>query len=207
MTPRLRPGRTTDLMARACVGALFVLLSVNVLEEFRRTGHLTGLLLLASESLVVALTIVRRRAAVVNRSAWAAAVTLVSVAGQPLLRVGAVAPLAPDALTAVLSGAGLAVVILGKLALGRSFGIVPANRGVVARGPYNVVRHPIYAGYVITHLAFVIAHPTVWNVAVVLAADTSLIARSLIEERVLGTDAAYRAYCARVAWHLVPGVF
>jgi protein-S-isoprenylcysteine O-methyltransferase Ste14 len=194
-------------MARACVGVLFVLLSVNVLGEFRRTGHLTGLLLLASESLVVALTIVRRRAAVVNRSAWAAAVTLVSVAGQPLLRTGGVAPLAPDALTAVLSGAGLAVVIVGKLALGRSFGIVPANRGVVARGPYNVVRHPIYTGYVITHLAFVIAHPTPWNVAVVLAADTALVVRALIEERVLGTDVAYRAYCQRVAWHLVPGVF
>jgi len=207
MTIRLRAGRTTDLLARASVGVLFVLLSVNVLGEFRRTGHLTGLLLLASESLVVALTIVRRRAAIVNRSAWAAAVTLMSVAGQPLLRVGAIAPLAPDALTAVLSGAGLAVVILGKLALGRSFGIVPANRGVVARGPYTVVRHPIYAGYVITHLAFVIAHPTAWNVGVVLAADTALVVRSLIEERVLGTDAAYRAYCARVAWHLVPGVF
>ena len=41
----------------------------------------------------------------------------------------------------------------------------------------------------------------------VLTADTALIARALIEERILGNDSEYRAYCQRVGWHLVPGVF
>jgi len=31
--------------------------------------------------------------------------------------------------------------------------------------------------------------------------------RALLEERVLARDDAYQAYCSRVAWHLVPGVF
>jgi protein-S-isoprenylcysteine O-methyltransferase Ste14 len=97
--------------------------------------------------------------------------------------------------------------IAAKLALGRSFGIVPANRGVVATGPYGLVRHPIYTGYLITHLAFLIAHPTTWNVAVVVVADAALVARGLIEERMLARDEQYRAYCSRVGWHLVPGVF
>ena len=47
---------------------------------------------------------------------------------------------------------GLVLVVVGKMALGRSFGIVPANRGVVVRGPYTLVRHPIYTGYLITHV-------------------------------------------------------
>jgi protein-S-isoprenylcysteine O-methyltransferase Ste14 len=98
-------------------------------------------------------------------------------------------------------------VVMGKMALGRSFGVVPANRGVVVRGPYNVVRHPIYAGYLVTHAAFLLAHPAPWNVAIVLCADTALIVRALMEERVLSTDAAYQQYCQRVGWHLVPGVF
>jgi protein-S-isoprenylcysteine O-methyltransferase Ste14 len=99
------------------------------------------------------------------------------------------------------------VVISGKLALGRSFGLVPANRGVVVQGPYTVVRHPIYLGYLVTHAAFLVANPQPLNVLIVLVADSALIARALIEERVLRLDAAYEAYCRRVGWHLVPGLF
>ena len=62
-----RSGVATDLLARAIVIVLFSLMSVNLFADFRRTGHLTGLLLLASESLVVALTIVRRRSSLVAR--------------------------------------------------------------------------------------------------------------------------------------------
>ena len=65
----------------------------------------------------------------------------------------------------------------------------------------------IYSGYLITHIAFLIAHPNWWNLIIVVTADTALVARALIEERVLGGDVAYRAYCQRVGWHLVPGVF
>ena len=113
----------------------------------------------------------------------------------------------PDAATALVSAIGFGLVIVGKLTLGRSFGIAPANRGIVARGPYLLMRHPIYTGYLITHLAFVIAHPLPWNAIVVAIADGALIVRALIEERVLSGDAEYRSYCRRVEWHLVPGVF
>jgi len=199
--------RMRDLGARAAVGALFALLSVSLLTDFIRTGRVTGLLLLVSESLVVFLMVVRRRAGRVDRSVPAAVVTALSLAGPPLLRPANLTPLAPDLVTASLSAAGLLVVIVGKIALGRSFGIVPANRGVVASGPYAVVRHPIYAGYLLTHIAFVMAHPRLMNAAIVIAADAALIVRALMEERVMAEDATYRVYCRRVEWHLVPGVF
>lgn len=197
----------TDLLARAMVGGLFALLSVNLLADFLRTGRVTGLLLLGSESLVVVLTIVRRRARLVDRSVVAAVTTTMSLAGPPLLRTVDGSGLAPDAVTALLSGVGLGLVIVGKLTLGRSFGVVPANRGVVVGGPYALVRHPIYTGYLITHAAFLIAHPRPWNVLIVIAADTALVARALIEERVLSADVEYQSYCRRVGWHLVPGLF
>lgn len=206
------PGRwsreiVTDLLARATVCALFTLMSINVLADFLATGRITGLLLLVSESLIVILTVVRRRARIVDRSLVGSLVTAVSLAGPPLLRASSTSSLAPDGLTATMSALGLALVILGKLSLGRSFGIVPANRGVVARGPYLVVRHPIYMGYVVTHVAFLVAHPQPWNVFVAILADTALVARALIEERVLSADRGYRSYCRRVEWHFVPGVF
>jgi protein-S-isoprenylcysteine O-methyltransferase Ste14 len=196
-----------DLIARVGVGVLFALLCVNLLNDFLTTHRVTGLLLLVSEALVVVLTIVRRRAQVVDRSVIAAVVTLLSLLGPPLLRTTAAGALLPDLMTAMLSTAGLSLVIAGKITLGRSFGIVPANRGIVARGPYLLVRHPIYTGYLITHVGFILAHPSAWNIAVIVLADGALVVRALFEERVLGRDAQYRAYCTRVGWHLVPGVF
>jgi protein-S-isoprenylcysteine O-methyltransferase Ste14 len=188
---------------------MFGALCVNVLEEFLRTGHITGLMLLASESLVIVLTLARRRATIVDRSIPAGIVTLVSVAGPPLMRADhdIVALAAPDMLTGIISLLALVLIVSGKLTLGRSFGLVPANRGVVVQGPYSAVRHPIYSGYLIAHVAFLAAHPSTWNVVVFAIADGALIVRALMEERVLTTDADYRDYCARVSWHLIPGVF
>ena len=58
---------------------------------------------------------------------------------------------------------GLLVQIAAKLALWRSFGVVPANRGVKTRGPYRLLRHPMYAGYTLTHIGFLIGFPSLSN--------------------------------------------
>jgi len=199
--------RVRELLARVCIVILFTMLSLNLLSDFMKTGRVTGLLLLTGEALVVALTVVRRPAQLVDRSVAAAVMTTVSVAGPPLLRASDVAPLAPDAMTAIVSAFGLIIVIVGKMTLGRSFGIVPANRGVVVRGPYGVVRHPIYTGYLMPHTGFLQANPTPANIAVILVADAALVVRALMEERVLKADVEYQGYCERVGWHLVPGLF
>jgi protein-S-isoprenylcysteine O-methyltransferase Ste14 len=197
-----------DWVARIIVCLMFGALCMNILQEFMRTGHITGLLLLASESLVIVLTLARRRATLVDQSVPARIVTLVSAAGPPLMRADAdVAALAPDILTGVVLALALTLIFSGKLTLGRSFGLVPANRGVVVQGPYSAVRHPIYSGYLVAHVAFLAAHPSTWNVVVFAIADGALIVRALMEERVLAHDASYRDYCSRVAWHLIPGVF
>jgi protein-S-isoprenylcysteine O-methyltransferase Ste14 len=196
-------------VARIIVCLMFGALCVNILQEFLRTGHITGLMLLASESLVIVLTLAQRRATIVDRSVPAGIVTLVSVAGPPLMRADhdLVALAAPDMLTGIISLLALMLIVSGKLTLGRSFGLVPANRGVVVQGPYLAVRHPIYSGYLVAHVAFLAAHPSTWNVVVFAIADGALIVRALMEERVLTTDADYREYCTRVSWHLIPGVF
>lgn len=199
--------RTSEFAARAFVGALNAQLSVYLLADFLRTGKLTAVLLLLSESLVVFFTIFRRPAQIVDRSLPARLVTAAAVVGPALLRPVDNAGLVADSVTAVIVAAGVAVVILAKLTLGRSFGIAPANRGVVATGPYSIVRHPIYAGYLVTHAAFLVAHPTLWNLAVIAICDTSQIIRTSFEERTLSNDEQYRHYCERVGWRLLPGVY
>src|SRR5690606_38234917 len=153
-----RRERLADLFARAAISCLFVILAVRIGREFLETGHFTGLLLLLSEALVVLLTVVRRRAAVVDRSWGARVVATVSIVGVPFI-VPSGGGLTADSLTASLSAAGLLLIIIGKATLGRSFGLMPANRGVVDRGIYGLLRHPIYAGYLVTHVAFLLAHP------------------------------------------------
>ena len=99
------------------------------------------------------------------------------------------------------------MVIAGKLSLGRSFGLMPANRGVVSSGLYRLVRHPIYLGYLITHSGFLAANPTVWNIVMLVGADIALMWRAVCEEQTLGKDAAYREYLQTVRWRVLPGVF
>ena len=204
---RLQAAAAGDLVARVVLIGLYVLLTRNLLADFLRTGRFTGLLLLVSELLVLVFTLLRRRARTVDRSALSVLITAVSVAGPFLVRAADVRAILPDPFTTCASAVGLVIVIGAKVSLGRSFGIIPANRGIVVAGMYKFVRHPIYGGYLLTHLAFVCAHPTPRNIALLLAADAALVIRALREERLLAGDSEYQSYCRRVSWHLVPGLF
>lgn len=196
-----------DLMARTAIILLFSLMAVRFGTDFIQTGRLTGLLLLASEALVVVFTAARRSAVVVDRSFRARALTAVAMLGPMMLIPGAAAALAPETLTVALSIIGLSLVIAGKLSLGRSFGLIPANRGIVSTGMYRFVRHPIYSGYLVTHAAFLLASPAPWNLFLLALADAALLARAVCEEGTLARDRAYRDYQARVRWRVCPGVF
>ena len=92
--PDSTPIRLADLVARAAIIVLFSLMAIRFGSDFLTTGHVTGLLLLVSEALVVALTLVRRSAAVIDRSMRARLLTALSMFGPPLLRPAQVAALA-----------------------------------------------------------------------------------------------------------------
>jgi len=200
-------GRLADIGARATVIVLFSLMAMRFGADFLATGRVTGLLLLVSEALVVALTVLRRSASALDLSIRARLLATLSMLGPPLLQPGHLAALAPETLTVALSSAGLVVVIAGKLTLGRSFGLMPANRGVVSSGVYRLVRHPIYMGYLLTHVAFLAANPGAWNIAALCAADAALLARAVCEEQTLAKDTRYRVYQLQVKWRVCPGVF
>lgn len=198
--------RLGDLLARATIGGLFLVLAIRIGAEFLRTGHITGLLLLVSELLVVLLTVIRRPAVAIDRSWGARIIATVSIVGVPMIRPSGDG-LAPDLVTAGVSALGLLIIIAGKISLGRSFGLMPANRGIVCTGVYRRLRHPIYAGYLVTHAAFLAAHPSAWNVALLVVSDLALMVRAVYEERTLAQDVEYAAYMQRVRWRVLPGVF
>jgi len=198
---------TGERISKVIIVTLFSAMAVRIARDAAMTRHVTGLLLLVSEALVVVFTMIRRPAGVVDRTLNARILTMFSTFAPQLVRPASLHPLAPDSFTVMLSGAGLILVMLAKLSLGRSFGLIPANRGVVSTGLYRFVRHPIYMGYLLTHVGFVIANPVGWNFFILAAADVTLLLRAVREEQTLVSDAAYCDYMGRVRWRLVPGVF
>jgi protein-S-isoprenylcysteine O-methyltransferase Ste14 len=165
------------------------------------------LLLLLSEILPVIFILSRRRSEAVSRkfSDW-----LLGLSGAILpLLVTPTGPtsLVPQGICALIMLAGLCLEISAKVSLGRSFGLVAANRGVKVIGPYRFVRHPMYAGYMISHIGFLLAFPSWWNAALYSAEFFIQVARLLREEHFLTQDQEYRAYAARVRYRLLPAIF
>jgi protein-S-isoprenylcysteine O-methyltransferase Ste14 len=93
------------------------------------------------------------------------------------------------------------------LSLGRSFAFLPARRRIQTRGLYALVRHPAYATYLAVDALFVGLAFDPWNAGVAALGGASLVARALLEERLLLEDPAYRAYAARVRARFVPFLF
>jgi protein-S-isoprenylcysteine O-methyltransferase Ste14 len=84
------------------------------------------------------------------------------------------------------------------LALGTCFGFLPEARGLVTRGPYRLVRHPVYVGEMGTVGGFLLGAPSVWNVCVALSFCGAQLARMRMEERALAAEfPEYRQYAAR----------
>lgn len=104
----------------------------------------------------------------------------------------------------VIEVTALAWMLYSMHSLGRSFGIAPADRGVVTGGAYRVVRHPLYAGELLFFLGCVVGNPTVRNGLVLAGEAVADLVRILMEERVVS---GYEEYAQRVRWRLIPGVF
>ena len=49
---------------------------------------------------------------------------------------------------------GFSLMAMALLDLGKSFGVTPANRGIVTSGIYRYFNHPMYIGYVIAEFGF-----------------------------------------------------
>jgi protein-S-isoprenylcysteine O-methyltransferase Ste14 len=199
--------RVLDVFERILVICLSGWLAIRIFAGYQANGQVVNLLLLPSEGLIVVFVLLRRRARSITHRLDFWALALAASCAPLLVNPGSVQPLVPPIVAAVLLLMGLLAQWHAKIILGRSFGCVPAHRGLRTGGPYQFVRHPIYAGYLLTHVAFLLLNPTLWNLCVYGITYSLQIPRLLTEEQLLSQDPEYRAYQAVVRYRLVPGLF
>jgi protein-S-isoprenylcysteine O-methyltransferase Ste14 len=196
--------RAYDYAERAFVTLLGLSIILRFLPGLAQRPFDT--ILLASECAAVAMVLFRKRARRTDLSPYAVAIALTGTTAGLLVRPGG-QPAVPDLASGLVMITGALLSIAAKVCLNRSFGLTAANRGVKRTGPYRAVRHPMYAGYILTQIGFLLAHPTAWNAAVYAVAWSLQLLRITAEEKVLREDPAYRDYAAGVRARLIPGVY
>lgn len=177
------------------------------LQYYLQTHLLIGAAFFAEQMWVVVAYLIRRPARMVSRRLGDWLVAFGGTFGGVLLRpTGAHPPWGVDIGLGVQL-VGLAICIVSFLALGRSFGFVAADRGLVRRGPYAVVRHPIYASYLLLQSGYLLQSLSVRNALVMVMVTSCNVGRARVEERLLATNEQYGAYRSLVRWRLFPGVW
>jgi len=121
-------------------------------------------------------------------------------------------PTALRAVAFVLVGAFyplFALILRENAFLSRAVEVHPeAGHRVVTTGPYAVVRHPMYAGYVVWLLATPVALGSVPALVPAALIATGMVVRTVLEDRTLHAELpGYPEYASKVRWRLLPHVF
>jgi len=168
------PGTRAALLASYHLLRTAIVLAFTVFTVNRDEPHARARRPLALGACVVAMGCVFSFGAPVHSSPWLA------LAGEAIATVSCVWLLA------------------SVLALGRCFGVLPEARGLVTRGPYRLVRHPVYLGELGACCGLALASPTVTNGAVLAVFAAAQVVRMGLEERALTRAFPdYASYAAR----------
>lgn len=198
----------TDILLRIYVAGAVVFFAVAAFNQWQADPSRITLLLVAIIETITATIIVCSRRAQMRD--WRPLSLLCAVVSMFYFLALSLVPgghLIPELAGAAIQIAGLAVQLFAKLSLGRSFGVLPARRGLVTRGAYRWVRHPIYLGYLISHVGFLLTNFSLRNAAVLGVLYLVQIIRIQREELMLTGLPGYFSYRDKVRYRLIPGVF
>lgn len=196
-----------DVIEKISFSIVFLIFTIRVVTDVMHDGSVVNFIYLFDQSLIFIFLILRRGTQSITKSTfdW-----LLGVVGTfiPLLIVtveksGGVS----TTLAGLVMLTGILIHLSAKLILRRSFGVVAANRGVKIEGPYRLVRHPMYLGYMILQLGFLLAGWNVQNFAIIITCWILFFYRIAAEEKILSQDPCYQALMLRVRYRLIPGVY
>ena len=200
--------RIADIVLRGLTAAAFGAFAATAISHWLdASGRITLLLLVVANCFTTGLTLVVRTP---QRRDWRPVALICSLGGTYGFLAYHLNPgieIVPQTIGALLQVSGIGWQMFAKVSLRRSFGILPANRGVVSRGAYRFIRHPMYVGYFVTDLGFLLTNFTVYNLCVLIVQMSCQVGRILQEERMLSRDEHYRVYREQVRFRLIPKLF
>lgn len=171
------------------------------------TSRVSIILLIISEAVTFFILILSRLPKTIDYHPTAFIMVVVAYCYLILLDHDNCVRLIPEHVAVMMQAVGMIWTIYAKLSIGRSFGLLPASRGLVDTGAYRWVRHPIYAGYLATHIGYLLANFGLRNLLVIMLLYVVQIMRILREESILTSSIDYRNYALRVRYRLIPGLF
>jgi protein-S-isoprenylcysteine O-methyltransferase Ste14 len=85
---------------------------------------------------------------------------------------------------------------------------VEEKQTVISSGPYAVIRHPMYAGWLLMIIATPVALGSYWALSVFIIVTIPLLGRIVNEEKILLTELpGYDGYCREIKYRLIPFVW
>ncbi|WP_129628060.1 methyltransferase family protein [Candidatus Oscillochloris fontis] len=192
------------IIENVLLGVLFTFFTLAAFNTWRSTGQIQMLLLAIQEALLIGLIITRRNTTDISRSWLDAVIALAGTAAPLLQRAGGWHHPLMMQVGIGVQIVGLVISIIAVASLGRSFGILAANRGVKTNGLYRLVRHPLYGSYLFSYLGFLLGNASLLNLLVIIFSIAFQYLRTKAEEQVLLRDPTYQTYIQKVRYRFIP---
>lgn len=187
------------------LGTLFLFFAIANAKSFLENPRLSVFLIVVTETIVAVFLIIRRDPDETGHT-WQAWITTTCGTLAPFL-LRPIEATEDLLLGEILQITAFILQIAALLYLNRSFGLLPAHRGVKSGGLYGWVRHPLYTAYVIMFLGYWINNQSLNNAAVIVAGAAFLVMRIHYEEALLFKYADYTRYAKRIRWRLIPSIW
>ncbi len=201
---KLLPSKSMSLFSGLLLAMLWSWFAYKHLLSFFETRTWSLLFFCAIETMVVCFYLCRNapKSVSTNPFDWIVAVVCTFT---PLLLRPEASGILPSAQWLVFIGGFFQA--LSILSLNRSFALVAAKRDIKTSKMYRLVRHPLYASYILGLTGYVLSNSSLFNGVIYLITMLLLCVRMFREESHLALDQAYLEYMQKVPYRLIPFVF
>jgi len=108
----------------------------------------------------------------------------------------------------ILAGMWMVYRVFKENSFGSATVEIATDQRVISTGPYAIVRNPMYASAAVYFIGTSLALGSYWGLIPSVLTILGLVWRLFDEEKFLSRNLpGYTEYCAKVRWHLIPGIF